>query len=122
MIESGVTDPVTCPTTAAQRNFKQARPHSGANNPHPGTNKLSHRKHPLLLDTQLSSSPLLTHSTRHPVTSRIERNSRPLCYLTFSTRHLNATPEKRNLVEKFNTFSLSETRSGDSIEARVRDK
>jgi hypothetical protein len=30
-------------------------------------------------------------SSRHSVTSRIDRNSRPLCYLIFSTRHLNAT-------------------------------
>jgi hypothetical protein len=37
------------------------------------------------------------------VTSRIDRNSRSLCYLIFSTRHLNATPEKRKNGEKFNT-------------------
>jgi hypothetical protein len=41
----------------------------------------------------LSSSCILHNSTRHSVTSRIERNSRPLSDLNFSTRHLNATPE-----------------------------
>jgi len=56
-----------------------------------------------LLDTSLSSSPIPEDSTRHSVTSRIERNSRFLRYLTFSTRHLNATPENRENVEKFNT-------------------
>src|SRR6202046_1640260 len=55
-----------------------------------------------LLDTSLSSSPFLANSTRHSVTSRIEPNSRPLSYLIFSTRHLNATLEKRKNVEKFN--------------------
>jgi hypothetical protein len=89
---------------AAQRNFQLARPHSGANNPHPGTNKRSRRKPPFLLDTPLSSSPVLANSTRHSVTSRIQRNPRFLSYLIFSTRHLNATLEKRNFVEKFNTF------------------
>src|SRR6202046_3470655 len=59
----------------------------------------------LLLDTSLSSSPIPDDPTRHSVTSRIERNSRLLCYLTFSTRHLNATLEKRENVEKFNTRS-----------------
>jgi hypothetical protein len=90
---------VTCPMIDAQRNIKLARQHRGAN-------KVGRRKPALLLDTQLSSSPLLANSTRHSVTSRIQRNSRPLCYLTFSTRHLNATLEKRNLVEKFNSSSL----------------
>jgi hypothetical protein len=56
-----------------------------------------------LLDTSLSSSPIFNNSSRHSVTSRIERNSRFLCYLTFSTRHLNATLAKRKNVEKFNT-------------------
>jgi serine/threonine protein kinase/Flp pilus assembly protein TadD len=37
------------------------------------------------------------------VTSRIHRNSRLLSYLVFSTRHLNATLEKRKTAEKFNT-------------------
>jgi hypothetical protein len=55
-----------------------------------------------LLDTSLSSTPISNDSTRHSVTSRIEPNSRPLSYLIFSTRHLNATPEKRTNVEKFN--------------------
>jgi hypothetical protein len=101
MIESHVTGPATCPTIAAQRNFQLARQHSGAN-------KGSRQKPPFLLDTRLSSSPLLANSTRHSVTSRIERNSRLLCYLIFSTRHLNATLEKYNLVEKFNTFLRSD--------------
>src|SRR6202044_1491062 len=56
-----------------------------------------------LLDTSLSSSPFLANSTRHSVTSRIECNSRAFCHLIFSTRHLNATLEKRTNVEKFNT-------------------
>src|ERR1700735_4115223 len=55
-----------------------------------------------LLDTSLSSSPISNDSTRHSVTSRIDRNSRPLCYLIFSTRQLNATLEKRKNAEKFN--------------------
>jgi hypothetical protein len=67
----------------AQRNFQLARHR-------PGANKGGRQKPQFLLDTQLSS--------------RIQRNSRLLCYLIFSTRHLNATLEKRNLVEKFNTF------------------
>jgi hypothetical protein len=45
----------------------------------------------------LSSSPVSRNSTRHSVTSRIEDNSRLLSYLIFSTRHLNATPEKTPL-------------------------
>jgi hypothetical protein len=94
---------MTGPTIAAQRRFELARRHSGANNPRPGTNKPGRRKPTLLLDTHLSSSPLLANSTRHSVTSRIESNSRLLSYLTFSTRHLNATLEKRSFVEKFNT-------------------
>jgi hypothetical protein len=49
-----------------------------------------------LVDTSLSSSLIPSNSTRHSVTSRIERNSRVLNYLIFSTRQLNATPEKRN--------------------------
>jgi hypothetical protein len=56
-----------------------------------------------LLDTSLSSSPISSASTRHSVTSRIDRNSRPLSYLIFSTRQLNATLEKREHAEKFNT-------------------
>ena len=55
-----------------------------------------------LLDTSLSSSVIFKNSTRHSVTSRIQRNSRRLSYLIFSTRHLNATLEKRKTVEKFN--------------------
>src|ERR1700735_2989529 len=98
MIESHVTGPMTGPTIAAQRNFNLARHR-------PGANKGVRRKPALLLDTRLSSSPLFANSTRHSVTSRIERNSRLLCYLTFSTRHLNATLEKRSFVEKFNTRS-----------------
>src|ERR1700735_5501801 len=118
MIESHVTGPVTglgdMLTTAAQRNFKLARQH-------PGTNQCSRKSAPLL-DTPLSSSSVLANSTRHSVTSRIECNSRLLCYLTFSTRHLNATPKKRNLVEKFNTSLRSdfapETRVPEPIENR----
>src|ERR1700735_1836135 len=55
-----------------------------------------------LLDTSLSSILILNASTRHSVTSRIHRNSRVLSYLIFSTRHLNATLEKHEFVEKFN--------------------
>jgi hypothetical protein len=51
-------------------------------------------RRPFLLDTSLSSSPISNNSTRHSVTSRIHRNSPVPRYLTFSTRHLNATPEK----------------------------
>src|ERR1700735_5494670 len=80
----------------AQRNAKRARSH-------PGTNKRGRQKSRLLLDTRLSSIPFLANSTRHSVTSRIERNSRSLYDLIFSTRHLNATLEKRYNVEKFNT-------------------
>jgi RND family efflux transporter MFP subunit len=58
----------------------------------------------LLLDTSLSSTPHFAVSTRHSVTSRIERNSRAFCYLIFSTRHLNATLEKHENVEKFITL------------------
>jgi TonB family protein len=57
-----------------------------------------------LLDTSLSSIPISSHPTRHSVTSRIDRNSPAFRYLTFSTRHLNATPEKRKNAEKFNTW------------------
>jgi hypothetical protein len=57
-----------------------------------------------LLDTRLSSTPLLANSTRHSVTSRIEPNSPLLSDLIFSTRQLNATPEKRQNVEKFNIW------------------
>ena len=57
-----------------------------------------------LLDTSLSTTPISSDSTRHSVTSRIDPNSRPLSYLIFSTRHLNATPEKRQNVEKFNIW------------------
>ena len=56
-----------------------------------------------LLGTSLSSSVTSNNSTRHSVTSRIDRNSPALRYLTFSTRHLNATLEKRKNAEKFNT-------------------
>jgi hypothetical protein len=87
---------MTRPAMALQRNTKLARPHSG-------TNKSSRRSSVLLLDTRLSNSPDFANSTRHSVTSRIAPNSRLLCYLIFPTRHLNATPEKRNFVEKFNT-------------------
>src|ERR1700734_660856 len=55
-----------------------------------------------LLDTSLSSSPFLANSSRHSLTSRIECNSRAFYHLIFSSRHLNATPEKRKNVEKFN--------------------
>src|ERR1700685_3869201 len=55
-----------------------------------------------LLDTSLSSIQISNDSTRHSVTSRIDRNSRAFCYLIFSTRHLNATHQKRENVEKFN--------------------
>jgi hypothetical protein len=70
---------------------------------HSGARKDSHRHADFLVDTHLSSSRFLTNSTRHSVTSRIAVNSRALCYLIFSTRHLNATLVKRNFVEKFNT-------------------
>jgi hypothetical protein len=108
MIESGVTGPML----AIQRNFTLARRHSGPNNPHPQANKNSRQTSRLLLDTPLSSSMLFANSTRHSVTSRIQRNSRLLRNLTFSTRHLNATLQKCNLVEKFNTSSHLEFRSG----------
>ena len=42
----------------------------------------------------LSTRPIFANSTRHSVTSRIRHNSRSLSYLIFSSRHLNATPEK----------------------------
>ena len=51
----------------------------------------------------LSSTADFAISTRHSVTSRIHSNSRAFCYFIFSTRHLNATPENREIVEKFNT-------------------
>src|ERR1700735_2233605 len=51
----------------------------------------------------LSSTADFAISTRHSVTSRIHRNSRAFCSLTFSTRHLNATLENRETVEKFTT-------------------
>ena len=82
--------------TALQRSAKVARRRRGAN-------KGSRRKSARLLDTLVSSSPLLANSTRHSVTSRIERNSCLLRHLIFSTRHLNATLEKRKNAEKFNT-------------------
>ena len=56
-----------------------------------------------LLGTSLSSSVTSNNSTRHSVTSRIQRNSRFLSNLIFSSRHLNATLEKRKNAEKFNT-------------------
>jgi hypothetical protein len=104
MIESGVTGPMTGPTIAAQRTFALARRHSGANNTYPETNKNRRQKSRFLVDTQLSSSLIPSNSSRHSVTSRIQCNSRFLNYLTFSSRHLNATLVKRNFVEKFNTF------------------
>jgi hypothetical protein len=58
---------------------------------------------PFLLDTSLSSSAIPEISSRHSVTSRIHFNYLLLSHLTFSTRHLNATPQKRKTVEKFNT-------------------
>src|ERR1700735_5426742 len=97
MIEFHVICPVTGPMLAAQRNIRPARHR-------PGANKGGRREPSLLLDIPLSSNSALANSTRHSVTSRIQRNSRLLCYLTFSTRHLNATLEKCNLVEKFNTY------------------
>jgi hypothetical protein len=51
----------------------------------------------------LSSRLHFAVSTRHSVTSRIHRNSRAFCYLIFSTRHLNATLENREIGEKFTT-------------------
>jgi hypothetical protein len=87
---------MTGPIIAAQRNSNLARRHSG-------TTKYPRNTSALLVDTPLSSSPAFANSTRHSVTSRIDRNSRILSYLIFSTRHLNATPENRNNVEKFNT-------------------
>jgi hypothetical protein len=52
---------------------------------------------PFLLDTLLSSSAVLLDTkplpTRHSVTSRIRFNSSFYNRLTFSTRHLNRTPE-----------------------------
>jgi hypothetical protein len=83
-------------TMVTQRNTNLACLHSE-------TNKKPHHKSSFLLDTSLSTSPIPANSTRHSVTSRIDRNSRFLCYLIFSTRHLNATLVKRNFVEKFNT-------------------
>jgi hypothetical protein len=56
-----------------------------------------------LVDTSLSSTPISNNSSRHSVTSRIQRNSRLLNYLNFSSRHLNATLVNRKSVEKFNT-------------------
>jgi hypothetical protein len=56
-----------------------------------------------LLDTSLSSTLISDDPTRHSVTSRIHRNSRFLSDLILSTRHLNATLEKRHNAEKFNT-------------------
>ena len=98
--------------TALQRSAKVARRRRGAN-------KGSRRKSARLLDTLVSSSPLLANSTRHSVTSRIERNSCLLRHLLFSTRHLNATPEKRKNVEKFNTclrfFAASDPLSESKI-------
>ena len=91
MTESNMTGPMI----AAQRISKLARQPGG-------TNKRPRQKSAFLLDTRLSSSPLPTNSTRHSVTSRIGLNFRPLSYLIFSTRHLNATLENRNNVEKFN--------------------
>src|ERR1700735_477434 len=100
------------PATASQRNTKLARLHSGAN-------KGGREKSTVLVDTSLSSSALSTNSTRHSVTSRINRNSCLLCYLIFSTRHLNATLENRNFVEKFNTrlrfFAASDSLSKSKI-------
>jgi hypothetical protein len=85
------------PSAVAQRNTTLVCHHSGIR-------KDGHRHEGFLLDTRLSSSPFSLNSTRHSVTIRIASNSRLLCYLIFSTRHLNATLEKRNRVEKFNTW------------------
>jgi hypothetical protein len=91
---------------------------------HSETNKKPHHKSSFLLDTSLSTSPLPANSTRHSVTGRIDRNSRLLCYLIFSTRHLNATLVKRNFVEKFNTcvrfFAASRSFSKPKIGPRNR--
>src|SRR6202046_1687991 len=100
MMESNVTRPMI----AAQRSTKLARLHSGTDNLHREAHKNPHKNSRVLLDTPLSSSAFSTNSTRHSVTSRIKPNSRLLSYLIFSTRHLNATPENRNFVEKFNTW------------------
>src|ERR1700735_3366460 len=94
---------MTRPMIAAQRNTKLARLHSGTDNLHREAHKNPHKNSRVLLDTRLSSSALPANSTRHSVTSRIDPNSRLLSHLIFSTRHLNATPENRNFVEKFNT-------------------
>src|ERR1700735_2454319 len=106
---------MTHPAAAPQPNTKLARPH-------PGTDKGSRKKSAVLLDTQLSSSLIPSDSTRHSVTSRIGRNSRLLCDLIFSTRHLNATLVKRTFVEKFNTclrfFAASDSLSESKIAPR----
>jgi hypothetical protein len=67
-------------------------------------NKPSRISGRFLLDTPLSSSLISSASTRHSVTSRIECNYRFVSHLTFSSRHLIATLEKRKNVEKFNTW------------------
>jgi hypothetical protein len=87
---------MTAPTTVTPQNTTLARPH-----PHATKKPLPSLR--VLLDTPLSSTPDFSNSTRHSVTSRIAPNSRPLSHLIFSTRHLNATPENRINVEKFNT-------------------
>jgi hypothetical protein len=57
---------------------------------------------PFLFDTPLSTSPVLLDtkalSSRHSVTSRIRFNSSFYNWLTFSSRHLNRTPQKANFV------------------------
>jgi hypothetical protein len=98
---------MTGPMMAAQRNSNLVGIHSGAT-------KYPRQQSARLVDTSLSSSALSTNSTRHSVTSRIDSNSRPFSYLIFSSRHLNATPENRTNVEKFNTrlrFFAARTRS-----------
>jgi hypothetical protein len=104
---------MTGPMIAAQRHPKLARLHCGTENLHREAHKSPRQKSLFLLDTSLSSSQFPVNSTRHSVTSRIASNSRFICYLIFSSRHLNATPVKRNFVEKFNTrlrfFAASRT-------------
>src|ERR1700735_5789498 len=63
----------------------------------------THIRGGFLLHTSLSSTLIASDSPRHSVTSRIQCNSRFLSDLIFSTRHLNATLEKRHYVEKLNT-------------------
>jgi hypothetical protein len=55
----------------------------------------------------LSSNPDFAHSTRHSLTSRIPPNSCLLSHLIFSTRQLNATPEKAPQMLKNSTFAFA---------------